>query len=129
MADPSDLTLSLLGERLGLPLSFDSNGKCCLLFNEDLPISIEKKHYGWLFSGLLQDSVEWREKPFWQDLLALNASLAEQQAGAICYEPVSDVLLYTHSFPTALMDLDHAYEFLEGFINHLEKIINKLHDA
>ncbi len=95
--------LSRLGDRLGLSLSFGENGKCCLLLDQTLIISIESKSSGWVFYGLLQSSAGWQEKDFWRDLLALNLSLAEQQAGAIAYEPKAGriALLYTHRLPAS----------------------------
>ncbi|GAA0779624.1 chaperone SicP [Castellaniella ginsengisoli] len=126
MEEQNDI-LSRLGDRLGLNLSFGENGKCCLLLDQTLIISIESKSSGWLFYGLLQSSAGWQEKDFWRDLLALNLSLAEQQAGAIAYEPASDALLYTHRLPAAQLDVDDAYEFLGAFANQLEKVRTHLH--
>lgn len=114
--------LSRLGDRLGLSLYFGENGKCCLLLDQTLIISIESKSSGWVFYGLLQSSAGWQEKDFWRDLLALNLSLAEQQAGAIAYEPTSDALLYTHRLPASQLDVDDAYEFLGEFADQLEKV-------
>lgn len=125
MRDQSDI-LSRLGDRLGLNLSFGDNGQCCLLLDQTLIVSIENKPSGWLFCGLLQNSIDWQEKSFWQNLLVLNLSLAEQQAGTIAYEPTSDALLYAHSLPVSQLDIDSAYEFLEKFVSQLEKIIIQL---
>lgn len=118
--------LSSLGTRLGLDLSFGENEHCCLLLDQSLFISIENKASGWLFTGLVQNSVDWHEKSFWQDLLALNLSLAEQNAGSVAYEPTSDALLYIDSIHASMLNTDSAYVFLESFIGHLEKMIERV---
>jgi len=118
--------LSGLGDKLGLKLSFGDNGKCCLLLDQTLIISIETKPSGWLFIGLVQNSIEWRQKSFWQRLLALNLSLAEQHAGALAYEPVSDALLYTHRLPIAQLNIENAHALLENFTSQLEQLIKSL---
>ncbi|MHA3904384.1 chaperone SicP [Castellaniella sp. WN] len=118
--------LSRLGDRLGLSLTFGDDGKCCLLLDQTLIISIESKPSGWLFYGLLQSSAGWQEKDFWQHLMALNLLLAEQQAGSIAYESKSDVLLYAHLLPVSELDTESAYEFLGTFADRLEKMVAEL---
>ncbi|VDZ77180.1 virulence associated chaperone [Salmonella bongori] len=42
-----------IGERLGLPLTFDDNNQCVLLLDTDIFMSIEAKDDIWLLNGMI----------------------------------------------------------------------------
>lgn len=121
-----DDILTQLGRRLGLALSFDENDQCCLILDYTLMLSIKKKATSWLFYGMLQADVSEQEGSFWQYVSSLNLSLAEQEAGAIAYEPTSGALLYVDSLNFTTVELnkiyDNSYAFLEKFVDSLESL-------
>ncbi len=117
-----DQTLSELGEKLGLTLSFDDERHCLLLLDESLIASIKSQESGWIFIGQLEHVVEFQEDSFWKNLLSTNLSLAEKHAGSICYEQTANTLLYLHRLPEEELNADKIYSFLEDFFNELEKI-------
>ncbi|ECW1712836.1 CesT family type III secretion system chaperone, partial [Salmonella enterica] len=42
-----------IGEKLGLPLTFDDNNQCLLLLDSDIFTSIEAKDDIWLLNGMI----------------------------------------------------------------------------
>lgn len=120
--DESRRILAELGDRLGLGLSFSEHGQCCLVLDQDLFVMIEDRPFGWAFSGHLRNDVGGQDKAFWQRMLSLNLLLAEQHAGRIAHASEMDVLVYTDTLPGALLTSDSAYEFLDRFVDQLEKL-------
>lgn len=117
-----DVILSELGDRLGLNLAFDDNSQCLLILDQKLMVSIRKEPSAWLFYGLIEADVEWKEKLFWQHALAINLDLVKNGGGAISYEPESCALMYVHRLDIKCLDVDSAYAFLETFVDQLEGI-------
>lgn len=116
--------LSKLGDRLGLDLAFDDNRQCFLILDQKLMVSIRQKPSTWLFYGMIEDDVEWKEKSFWKNLLEINLDLAENGGGSISFEPESGALMYVHSLEAQNLDAESAYMFFENFVDILEAIGN-----
>lgn len=114
--------LSELGVRLGLGLTFDDNRQCLLVLNQELMVSIRHASSTWLFYGLIDDEIEWKDKSYWQNALAINLDLAESGDGSISFELESGVLMYVHCLNDRFMDGSSVYAFLEQFIDRLEAI-------
>lgn len=117
-----DVILAELGDRLGLSLTFDENSQCLLILDQKLMVSIRKETSAWLFYGLIEADVQWREKAFWQTALTINLDLVKSGGGSISYEPDSCALMYVHCLEIKRLDVDSAYAFLESFVDQLEGI-------
>lgn len=65
----SSLLLKELGEDLGLPLAFDENGRCLLILDDKLMISIHtSKSDGWILYGMLGEFYKNTDEIFFQHL-------------------------------------------------------------
>lgn len=106
-----------LGDRLGLPLSFDENEQCMLLLDEDLLVSLYATERGWVLRGMLTKASPDSDTVFWRDLMALNLELVGHFAGSIVFEPESQALLY--------MDLIAEPDDIDATVEHLERFVNR----
>ncbi|CAG9435377.1 chaperone SicP [Providencia alcalifaciens] len=110
--------LNTIGNKLGIPLSFDENKQCMLLLDDELLVSIRANEHYWLLNGMVskmkQDNCN-----LWCELMTLNRVLAEENLGTLGYEPTSEVLLYLDS----ITDLSE-----DNIINKLELFVDKLND-
>lgn len=108
--------LNAIGNKLGVPLSFDDNKQCMLLLDDDLLVSIRDNESYWLLNGMVS-KMKQENCGLWCDLMILNRVLAEENSGVLGYEPTSEVLLYLDS----ITDLSE-----ENIINKLEAFVDKL---
>lgn len=113
--------LNRVGERLGLPLSFDENSQCLLMLDEHLFVSVRVSGDCWVLRGLLMEIHPGSSSETWRNLLVMNKELAEQNGGALAYESESQALLYLDSVPQP-GDVDDVINSLERFITQLEKL-------
>lgn len=113
--------LGRVGERLGLPLSFDENSQCLLMLDENLFVSVRVSGDCWVLRGLLREMSPNSHSETWRDLLVMNRELAEQNGGTLGYEPESQALLYLCSLPHP-GNVDDVIEGLERFISQQEKL-------
>ncbi|HEF8785865.1 TPA: chaperone SicP [Providencia alcalifaciens] len=110
--------LNSIGNKLGIPLSFDDNKQCMLLLDDDLLVSIQANEHYWLLNGLIS-KIKQENCSLWCDLMILNRVLAEKNLGTIGYEPISEALLYLDSITNLSED---------NIINKIESFVNKLDD-
>lgn len=108
--------LNAIGNKLGVPLSFDENKQCMLLLDDNLLVSIRANENYWLLNGMVS-KIQQENCSLWCDLMILNRVLAEENSGVLGYEPTSEVLLYLDSI-TNLSE--------ENIINKLETFVDKL---
>ncbi|HHE6471367.1 TPA: chaperone SicP [Providencia rettgeri] len=114
--EPSQNVLNDIGKKLGISLSFDENHQCMLLLDDNLLISIRDNNNYWSISGMIS-TMKQENCHFWVELMTLNRTLAEENAGSLGYEPTSEVLLYLDT----ITDLNEA-----SIINKLESFVEKL---
>ena len=130
-SDPLSATLlGELGDDLGLNLVFDKHSQCLLVLDDNLMISIHEHESVdcWVLYGMLGEF--WQpDQHFFQYLLLLNQSLAEQGQGALAFDPKNDAVLYLRHIP--LKDTNRAmlYQLLENFTDQLETIIDCLNES
>ncbi|WP_199154761.1 chaperone SicP [Chromobacterium sp. ASV23] len=120
--------LARLGERLGLPLSFDDNRQCLLMLDEQLLLALQADDQGWTLRGLLGKVSPDRGAAFWRELLMMNLELHAQRAGALAYEPEAQALLYLERIEEP-GDTAAVFERLEIFTNRQEKLSAMVRDT
>lgn len=111
--------LKRLGERLGLSLYFDDNQQCLFMLDDSLFISIRANQDTWMLRGYVTEVPSNQSNIVWGEWMALNAVLAQEQAGRMVYDPDSKGLLYVEEL-SALIDIVDIYDKLEKFTNRLE---------
>lgn len=116
-----------IGEHFGLPLEFDCNKQCMLIFDDNTLISIQVNNEIWLVNGMLMEISPNIGSELWQNLMVVNRELAEQNAGVIGYDASSQVLLYINSI-TNLSDVNEIISHIEVFINRQEYLQTQLCD-
>lgn len=119
--------LKRLGERLGLPLTFDEDEQCLLMLDDSLFISIRVSGEFWVLRGMVKEVSPNSngDGDFWRDLMIMNRELAEQHGGTLGYEPESKALMYLCSLPHP-EDVEDVVNRLEQFITQQEKMQNFL---
>lgn len=115
--------LNAIGNKLGVPLSFDDNKQCMLLLDDDLLVSIRANEHYWLLNGMIS-KIKQENCSLWCELMTLNRILAEKNLGSIGYEPTSEVLLYLDSI-TDLSE-DNIIKKLESFVDKLDDLKKNL---
>ncbi|EUC99180.1 chaperone SicP (plasmid) [Providencia sp. PROV188] len=115
--------LNSIGNKLGIPLSFDDNKQCMLLLDDDLLVSIQANEHYWLLNGLIS-KIKQENCSLWCDLMILNRVLAEKNLGTIGYEPTSEALLYLDSITN--LSEDNILNKIESFVNKLDDFKERL---
>ena len=115
--------LNSIGNKLGIPLSFDDNKQCMLLLDDDLLVSIQANEHYWLLNGLIS-KIKQENCSLWCDLMILNRVLAEKSLGTIGYEPTSEALLYLDSITN--LSEDNILNKIESFVNKLDDFKERL---
>ncbi|MEQ5075974.1 chaperone SicP [Providencia alcalifaciens] len=115
--------LNAIGNKLGIPLSFDENKQCMLLLDDDLLVSIRANEHYWLLNGMVS-KMKQDNCSLWCDLMILNRVLAEENSGALGYEPTSEVLLYLE--PITNLNEENIINKLESFVDKLAHLKKKL---
>ncbi len=117
--------LSELGEDLGLKLTFDEHDQCLLVLDENLMISIRQSEDSWVLYGMLGEF--WQpDSDFFQYLLSLNQSLAEQGLGALTFDPQNNTVLYLRHISLGNVSRATLYQLLESFTDWQESLMQRL---
>lgn len=115
--------LNAIGNKLGIPLSFDENKQCMLLLDDDLLVSIRANEHYWLLNGMVS-KMKQDNCSLWCDLMILNRVLAEENSGVLGYEPTSEILLYLE--PITNLNEENIINKLESFVDKLAHLKKKL---
>lgn len=116
-----------IGEKLGLPLSFDDNNQCLLLLNTDLFISIEAKDNIWLLNGMIIPLSPVCGDNIWRQIMVMNGELASKEGGTLAYIETAEALLLID----VITDLTSTHRImlqLESFVNQQEELKNRLQE-
>lgn len=126
----SSLLLKELGEDLGLPLAFDENGRCLLILDDKLMISIHtSKSDGWILYGMLGEFYKNTDEIFFQHLFSLNQILAKQGHGALAFDKHNSAILYVQHISLQNTNRVGLYQALEKFTNWLEALSTHLNES
>ncbi|CAG9435604.1 TPA: chaperone SicP [Providencia alcalifaciens] len=117
------IILNSIGNKLGVPLSFDDNNQCMLLLDDDLLVSIRANEHHWLLNGMVS-KMKQENCSLWCELMILNRVLAEENSGVLGYEPTSEVLLYLDSITN--LNEENITNKLESFVNKLSHLKKNL---
>ncbi|EHW4687967.1 chaperone SicP [Salmonella enterica] len=112
-----------IGEKLGLPLTFDDNNQCLLLLDSDIFTSIEAKDENGMIiplSPVCGDSI-------WRQIMVINGELAANNEGTLAYIDAAETLLLIHAI-TDLTNTYHIISQLESFVNQQEALKNILQE-
>lgn len=122
-----NVILQEFGDIIGLTLSFDKNGRCPLLVDGQILISIAIRGEYWQFHSLLMEDKQYNNSDLFTFCLQLNIALAEDNAGALAYDPISKYLIYisSQSEPATGGEL---LEIVRSIISRRELILIKLKD-
>ncbi|WP_299493700.1 chaperone SicP [uncultured Shewanella sp.] len=117
----SHLLIEKLGDYLGLPLKFEENQPCLLMFDEKLMVAINHKEAQWQFHCMLAELSVDTPVEYYQSYLAMNIALSNEQLGSICYDADSRALVYiaSLSMPTSF---DSLVTFLEEVVDQYEQL-------
>ncbi|EBE5240429.1 PrgH/EprH family type III secretion apparatus protein [Salmonella enterica] len=74
-----------IGEKLGLPLTFDDNNQCLLLLDSDIFTSIEAKDDIWLLNGMIIPLSPVCGDSIWRQIMVINGELAANNEGTLAY--------------------------------------------
>lgn len=86
-----------IGEKLGLPLTFDDNNQCLLLLDSDIFTSIEAKDDIWLLNGMIIPLSPVCGDSIWRQIMVINGELAANNEGTLAYIDAAETLLLIHA--------------------------------
>lgn len=116
-----------IGEKLGLPLTFDDNNQCLLLLDNDIFMSIEAKDDIWLLNGMIIPLSPVCGDSIWRQIMVINGELAANNEGTLAYIDNAETLLLIDR----ITDLTNIYRImlqLESFVNTQEGLKNRLQE-
>ncbi len=116
-----------IGEKLGLPLTFDDNNQCLLLLDSDIFTSIEAKDDIWLLNGMIIPLSPVCGDSIWRQIMVINGELAANNEGTLAYIDAAETLLLIHAI-TDLTNTYHIISQLESFVNQQEALKNILQE-
>ncbi|HCL5250962.1 TPA: chaperone SicP [Salmonella enterica] len=116
-----------IGEKLGLPLTFDDNNQCLLLLDTDIFMSIEAKDDIWLLNGMIIPLSPICGDSIWRQIMVINGELAAKNEGALAYIDTAETLLLIDVI-TDLTNIYHIISRLESFVNQQEALKNRLQE-
>ncbi|WP_298775603.1 chaperone SicP [uncultured Shewanella sp.] len=117
----NNLLIDKLGHYLGLPLTFEENKPCLLMFDEKLMVAINHKEEQWQFHCMLAELTVDTPIEFYQFYLAMNIELSHKQLGSICYDADSRALVYIASLSMPA-SFDSLVTFLEEVVDQYEQL-------
>ncbi|EKT8860271.1 chaperone SicP [Salmonella enterica] len=116
-----------IGEKLGLPLTFDDNNQCLLLLDSDIFMSIEAKDDIWLLNGMIIPLSPVCGDSVWRQIMVINGELATKNKGVLAYIDTAEALLLID----AITDITNSYHIisqLELFVHQQEELKNRLQE-
>ncbi|HCM1916239.1 TPA: chaperone SicP [Salmonella enterica subsp. salamae serovar 28:r:e,n,z15] len=116
-----------IGEKLGLPLTFDDNNQCLLLLDTDIFMSIEAKDDIWLLNGMIIPLSPICGDSIWRQIMVINGELAAKNEGALAYIDTAETLLLIDVI-TDLTNIYYIMSRLESFVNQQEVLKNRLQE-
>lgn len=116
-----------IGERLGLPLTFDDNNQCVLLLDTDIFMSIEAKDDIWLLNGMIIPLSPVCGDAIWREIMVINGDLAANNKGTLAYVDTAEILLFIDVI-TDLTNIHRILLQLELFVNQQEELKNRLQE-
>jgi hypothetical protein len=127
--DNNSSLLAGLGRMVDLDLKFDEHGEAFLLLDEQLMVSIRSQSTGVILHAMVAEFPETQSAEVWQNLLAINLTLAEANEGTLAYERRTETVLLVKYLPTEHLQ-QHAFDdAFERFVNQLEYVIASLDNA
>ncbi|MCL1123680.1 chaperone SicP [Shewanella surugensis] len=117
--------LKQLGDYLGLPLAFNNDDQCLMVFDGKLMVSIRNRNNVWEFQCMLSEMSLDTPVEYYQSYLMLNFELANKMLGSICYESNSRALMYV--VPLAMpASYESLLTFLEEVLDQYEALYQKI---
>ncbi|MBA3110538.1 chaperone SicP [Salmonella enterica] len=116
-----------IGEKLGLPLTFDDNNQCLLLLDTDIFMSIEAKDDIWLLNGMIIPLSPICGDSIWRQIMVINGELAAKNEGVLAYIDTAETLLLIDVI-TDLTNIYYIMSRLESFVNQQEVLKNRLQE-